>query len=174
MTQEQLEVNSYPMADLPVFADYIKTTPGTPTAKNGNAGDSINIRRKIIAMDCEMVRTCKGLELARLSIVDFQYKVIYDHFVTPENPVEDYLTKYSGITAEILKKAKKTFKDAQQDFLRLCSADTILVGHSLENDLNCLGVIHTKIIDTSVLFQNNKGFKSSLKSLSYNYLHADI
>ena len=86
------------------------------------------------------VTTEKGLELARISLVDFDFNVIYDEFILPENPILDYNTKFSGITPEILSKATGKLKDAQRNFLRLVDDDTILVGHSLENDLNALQV----------------------------------
>jgi len=91
------------------------------------------------------VRTCAGLELARLTLINFEFEVIYDEIIKPENPIEDYLTKYSGITKEIMDGARKTFKDAQKDFLSFCNCNTILVGHSLENDLNCLKVTLMKL-----------------------------
>lgn len=80
------------------------------------------------------------MELARLTIINFDYQVIYDELVKPENNIEDYLTKYSGITPEHMVNTTKTLKEAQQDLLKFCNADTILVGHSLENDLHALHV----------------------------------
>lgn len=110
--------------------------------------------------------------------------MVYDNLVKPEYPILDYLTKYSGLTKEIMDNATKTLKDVQNDLKVLCCSETILVGHSLENDLNCLNVlfltfdnikiVHQKIIDTSVLYYSSKGFKSSLKNLSYTYLNNEI
>jgi len=65
-------------------------------------------------------------------------------------------------------------KDAQENFLKFCDADTLLVGQSLENDLMALQIIHENIVDTSVLFQSSKGFKNSLKTLACTYLHIEI
>jgi len=80
------------------------------------------------------------MELARLTLINFECEVIYDEFIKPENHIEDYLTKYSGITVDHMNNATKGLKDAQQDFFKFCNADTFLVGHSLENDLQCLNV----------------------------------
>lgn len=80
------------------------------------------------------------MELARLTLINFDYQVIYDEYIKPANEIEDYLTRYSGITEEIMANATKNLKDAQEDFLKFCHADTILVGHSLENDLHSLKV----------------------------------
>lgn len=50
---------------------------------------------------------------------------------------------------------------------------TILVGHSLENDLRSLKISHRKVVDTSVLF-SHKHVKLSLKNLAFNYLKRKI
>lgn len=44
-------------------------------------------------MDCEMVQTESGLELARVSIVDYDFKVILDVLVKPKNKILDYNTR---------------------------------------------------------------------------------
>jgi len=167
LTKDELQMNLYPMDNLPIYEDYLKTSDYKPTKTQ-------SIKDLILGVDCEMVRTCQGMELARLTVINFDYEVIYDEFIKPENPIDDYLTKYSGITVEHMNNATKGLKDAQQDFLKFCNADTFLVGHSLENDLQSLNIIHEKIIDTSVLYMNTKGYKSSLKNLSHHYLHIDI
>lgn len=51
--------------------------------------------------------------------------------------------------------------------------ETILVGHSLENDLNALNVSHYNNIDTSILFIKET-VKLSLKTLAYSYLWLKI
>ena len=65
----------------------------------------------IAAIDCEMVETTSGgggssgakqSELARLSVVDASGRVLADVLVKPENVVTDYLTQWSGITAQLL------------------------------------------------------------------------
>lgn len=52
--------------------------------------------------------------------------------------------------------------------------DTILVGHSLQNDLHAMKFIHNKVIDTSVLFARKNGSKMKLKTLAYNILKVII
>lgn len=54
--------------------------------------------------------------------------------------------------------------------------DTILVGHSLESDLNILGLCHEHIIDTVGLFPHSQGlpYKKSLKLVAKEQLHRDI
>ena len=56
------------------------------------------------------------------------------------------------------------------------NADTILMGHGLENDLRSLKLIHAVVIDTSVVFPHFYGlpFRRSLRSLVSSYLKRDI
>ncbi len=56
----------------------------------------------LVAIDCEMVYTKLGLELARVSIVDRSGKPLYDEFVKPSEPVLSYNTEFSGISEENL------------------------------------------------------------------------
>lgn len=48
---------------------------------------------RCLAIDCEMVQTAAGNELARISIVDYSGKALYDKLVKPSSPVIDYLTQ---------------------------------------------------------------------------------
>ncbi|KAG0017866.1 hypothetical protein BGZ82_000632 [Podila clonocystis] len=94
--------------------------------------------KKLLAMDCEMCRTSAGSELTRISVLDESGETIYDTLVIPDNPIVDYLTQYSGMTAERLAGVTTTLKDVQAELKKLVSYDNILVGHSLENDMKVL------------------------------------
>ena len=48
----------------------------------------------MFGVDCEMVITTQGSELARVSVVTEGYEPIYDELVKPPNPVLDYVTRY--------------------------------------------------------------------------------
>lgn len=106
----------------------------------------------MFAVDCEMVETKNGLELARVSVVDESLKCIYDKFVKPECPIIDYKTKFSGIDEDTLKEVTTTLSDVHTELGALLPSDCILVGHSLENDFHALKLIHPYVIDTSCLF----------------------
>lgn len=54
------------------------------------------------------------------------------------------LTQWSGITEELLRPVTKTLADAQSALLGIVDSDTILVGHSLENDLRALRLAHDR------------------------------
>lgn len=49
---------------------------------------------KCLAVDCEMVKTSLGQELARITIVNRKLQVIYDSYVQPSAQVLDYATQY--------------------------------------------------------------------------------
>ena len=49
--------------------------------------------------------------------------------------------RFSGITPEILKDVTTTLEEIQEEFLKIVDKDSILIGQSLENDLNAMQVI---------------------------------
>ena len=56
----------------------------------------------------------------------------------------------------------------QARFLELVAASTLLVGHALQNDLRQLRIVHTRVIDTAVIYPHPKvrrGLYSSLQPL---------
>lgn len=131
---------------------------------------------EIIALDCEMCITENGFELTRITLINHE-KILYDSFVLPKTPIINYMTRYSGITEEDLKDCKVQLEDVQKKFLELVSSKTILVGHSLENDLHKTKVIHKRIIDTSILYptgDQSKKRKHSLKNLAGMFLKRTI
>ncbi|KAG9067235.1 hypothetical protein KI688_012017 [Linnemannia hyalina] len=133
-------------------------------------------QRKLIAMDCEMCLTEHGSELTRITLIGEDGKVIYDELVLPTNPITDYLTKYSGMTAERLSGVTTRLADVQKRLKELIDYDTILVGHSLENDMKVLKFAHPFIIDTARVYHHTRGPPSrpSLKWLAYRWLERRI
>ncbi|KAL6946792.1 hypothetical protein ACO0QE_001641 [Hanseniaspora vineae] len=131
---------------------------------------------RIFALDCEMCLSANGHVLTRCSVVNFQNEVVYDQLVKPDVEIVDYLTKYSGITEEMLRPVTYTAKQVQQDLLQLISLDDVLIGHSLQSDLNILKLRHTKVVDTAFIYEHKAGppFRPSLKYLSQEYLNVHI
>jgi DNA polymerase III epsilon subunit-like protein len=80
------------------------------------------------------------------------------------------------MTAEKLANVKTTLADIQTRMLAIFKPTTILVGHSLENDLRVLRLIHTRVIDTSLIFSHFRGppYKPGLKWLAEKFLHVQI
>ncbi|KAL9021910.1 MAG: hypothetical protein Q9185_000924 [Variospora sp. 1 TL-2023] len=138
---------------------------------------SLTAGRTVFAMDCEM---CKvegdDAALTRISLVGWDGEVVMDELVKPDKPIVDYLTPFSGITAEKLDPVTTTVADVQKRLLDMLTPRTILVGHSLDSDLAALKLTHPFIVDTSVLYQHPRGppLKPSLKWLAQKYLHREI
>ena len=138
---------------------------------------SVTAGRQILAMDCEMCLDQNDEQLlTRISITDWHGKVVMDELVKPDVPIKDYVTQYSGITEAMLRDVTTTLSDIQQRLLEMLTPTTILVGHSLNADLNALKLTHPFIVDTGILFPHIKGppFKQSLRWLAQKYLHRQI
>lgn len=127
---------------------------------------------EVFALDCEMCYTTKGLELTRVTIVNSECKTVYESLVKPLSPIIDYNTRFSGITKEQMNRTATSILQVQANILHLCNANTILIGHSLESDMKALKIIHSKIVDTSVLFPHKFGLphKRALRDLAREYL----
>ncbi|KAG0252039.1 hypothetical protein DFQ27_008319 [Actinomortierella ambigua] len=134
------------------------------------------IPKKILAMDCEMVRTTVGTELARVTIVDDKNETVYDELVMPENPVVDYLTQFSGMTPARLEGVTTRLAEVQKKFQEIVDYNTILVGHSLENDLRVLKTAHPFIVDTSKIYHHTRGppYRPGLRWLAQKWLSRQI
>ena len=66
---------------------------------------SLEEQRMYLAMDCEMVGVGpygRKSALARITIVDWDYNIVLDQFIKPNEPVVDYRTYVSGITEDDL------------------------------------------------------------------------
>ncbi|XP_064031460.1 RNA exonuclease 1 homolog [Pogoniulus pusillus] len=126
----------------------------------------------IYALDCEMCYTKQGLELTRVTVINSELKVVYDTFVKPDTKVVDYNTRFSGVTEEDLENTSITLRDVQAVLLNMFSADTILIGHSLESDLFALKLIHGTVVDTAIVFPHRLGlpYKRALRTLMADYL----
>ncbi|KAL7516980.1 hypothetical protein ACHAWX_001948 [Stephanocyclus meneghinianus] len=129
---------------------------------------------KVFALDCEMVQTSAGPELARVSVVvlvpdenghytidDSEEKMVlvFDELVKPRRAVLDYLTDFSGITPSMLEGINTRIENVQAHLLSIIEENDIIVGHSLENDLKALRLIHLNVVDTSVVFRGVSGRK---------------
>ena len=153
LSYQQLVENEYPLPQTDSGMEssesdfmMLGTWPNQPLNSN------IDSTYPIFAIDCEMVKTEAGSELARISVINESLACIYTSLVKPDNPVVDYLTRYSGVTEEMLQDVTVRLCDVQAKLSQLLPPNSILVGHSLENDLLALKMYHPFVIDTSMLF----------------------
>lgn len=67
----------------------------------------------------------------------------------------------------MLAKVTRNLRDVQAILMSMFHSNTILIGHSLESDLKALKLIHSVVVDTSVLFPHKMGppKKRALKTL---------
>ncbi|KAG6840115.1 hypothetical protein C0991_008905 [Blastosporella zonata] len=181
LTLEQMIENEYPVPSY--MADVFEKPAGwqeTPESAKQALLDAIDGKEKskpkakIYAIDCEMCLTEDGKELTRVSIIDYYTEaVIYDELVKPLKPITDYLTRWSGITAEALGPVTTTHAQVQAHVMRLLSPPPInpfsssapspppptpiLLGHSLESDLKALKICHPRCIDTALMYNHPRG-----------------
>lgn len=137
-------------------------------------------------------------------MVDETERVRLDTFVRPAKPILDYLTRYtlesrlhadplrySGVSPSDLEGVSTTLSEVQSRLQALLHEGTILLGHSLENDLHALKVpppppfssnpthhaqmVHGQVVDTSLLYPTGQeGRKNSLRWLAQRFLSQSI
>ncbi|EOQ98650.1 hypothetical protein E3P92_02962 [Wallemia ichthyophaga] len=132
---------------------------------------------RVYGLDCEMVMTDQGSELARVTLIDYaSSEKVLDELVKPSGNVVDYLSKYSGLTKDILDGATLDHKQAQQKVADWITPSTILIGHSLESDFKALKLRHPWVIDTALVYEHPRRmpFKPSLKWLMKKWCDKDI
>ncbi|KAI1271230.1 hypothetical protein F5Y07DRAFT_25372 [Xylaria sp. FL0933] len=144
-------------------------------------------KARAVSFDCEMGYTVYGLELIRLTVVSWPAgDTLLDILVRPVGEVLDLNTRYSGVRPEDMASAERcevgsdhqpTIIPAQDPTLKperqlkiapspkiardilftIISAETPLIGHGLENDLNAARIIHPNCIDTVLLWPHKNG-----------------
>ncbi|KAK9455544.1 hypothetical protein V1511DRAFT_498054 [Dipodascopsis uninucleata] len=134
-----------------------------------------------VSLDCEMAYTTLGTELIRVSILEFpSHRILYDTLVRPLGRVIDLNTRFSGVknldAGDI-----PLFGDVRKQILkRFIGPKTITVGHGLENDLFAMRILHTRIVDSALLYPHDNPFlvekkvRQSLRFLAWEHLEQDI
>ncbi|GLA28339.1 hypothetical protein M752DRAFT_276268 [Aspergillus phoenicis ATCC 13157] len=133
----------------------------TPNTNNPSA-------RRAVSLDCEMITDTTGrTQLCQVSMVDvLTGELLLDQAVLPSEPVSDWRTKWSGMTAELMAQhvaAGKTvngYEGARARVWEYIDQKTILVGQSLNFDLDVLGIVHERIVDTYLLMRGQRRGRS--------------
>ncbi|CAM9997167.1 unnamed protein product [Ascophyllum nodosum] len=133
-------------------ATWIKASP---------CGDACAGLPQVVAVDCEMCisedpvsgkRNSK--ELVRMSIVRGQDgERLVDTLVRPANPVVDWITDIHGVGPEQMGGVHFMHRHAQAAMSRICCERTVIIGHALSSDLAALKMTHSRVIDTSLIYQ---------------------
>jgi len=149
------------------FKDYVLTK---------DEYEEVHLGSPMFSVDCEMCYTLAGMELTRICVVNEKGSVVYHSLVKPHNDIVSYVTKYSGITSEMLENVETRLEDVQQSLRDLLPPDAILVGQSLNSDLSALRMSHPYIIDTSVVYNltGDRRRKSKLSVLAHLFLNKQI
>lgn len=140
-------------------------------------------------VDCEMVRV-RGRynELVKLVVVDFDSgEVLIDTLVKPDDRITDWRSGCHGITPTSLSVAVATnqvlrgWRAARNELWQNIDQNTIIVGQSVNHDLDVLRTIHNRIVDTAILtaeavFGEGQRLyrKWSLQILCHELLHIAI
>ncbi|KAK0388766.1 hypothetical protein NLU13_5009 [Sarocladium strictum] len=135
---------------------------------------------KYIAIDCEMVGVGPGAHessLARVSIVDFHGRQIYDSYVKQRERVTDWRTKWSGVSIKEMRFARD-FEEVQRTVAELMK-DRIVVGHDIKHDLDALKLSHPirDIRDTArhqAFKKLGNSRKPALRNLARELLNLEI
>ncbi|KAL6111005.1 rexo5 [Pungitius sinensis] len=164
LTEEEMIKRRYPVKGLPGFEGFVCT----------DCADCVTDSSPLYGIDCEMVHTERGYELARVSLVDSDGSCLLDDLVKPQNRILNYLTRFSGITKAMLRPITTSLRDVQVKLGKLLPSNAVLVGHSLESDLVALKLIHRHVMDTSLLYRRDFGQRFKLKVLAEVVLQRQI
>ncbi|KXH25593.1 RNA exonuclease [Colletotrichum nymphaeae SA-01] len=119
--------------------------------------------RRAVAMDCEMGVAYDGeSELIRVTLVDyFTTEILLDSLVYPQVRMAHYNTRFSGVSRQDMQAARSKGKcitgglaNVRAAVWEWVSAETIVVGHAVHNDLASLRWIHPKVVDSLILATN--------------------
>jgi DNA polymerase III epsilon subunit-like protein/RNA recognition motif-containing protein len=126
---------------------------------------SLTIKRRAIALDCEMAggRMGDGLvdQLIQLTAIDyFTGEVLISALVKPTLDIRQWRTNIHGVNHGMILQADRdgtALRDvfhAREVLFSYMDKSTILVGHALHHDLNVLKIAHDRCVDSEVLVKD--------------------
>ena len=123
-------------------------------------------------------------EVVLVCLVDYLTgETLMNTHVRPSKKVTDWRTRVSGVTQDEMieaiarGEALAGWIEARKEVWKYIDADTILVGHSLHNDLDVLRMVHTRVVDSAILARNAVGGNNrmwGLKILCEELLGIDV
>lgn len=147
-SQLSISNNKYKSKRSPRTSPTRKKKSSSPNRKkyyhNTNWNTQMPPMRHFVAMDCEMVgigQDGKKSSPACVTIVNWEGKVLLHAYLRQTEPVTDYRTHVSGITAQHVENAKLTIEQCRTMVLEILY-NCVLVGHALTNDLEALNITH--------------------------------
>ena len=86
------------------------------------------------------------------------------------------MCRFSGIKEADLAGVRTTLRDVQAQLLFQVAARDILVGHSLESDLRAVKLLHSRVVDTAIVFPHKMGppYKRALRTLAVEQIQRII
>jgi DNA polymerase III epsilon subunit-like protein len=143
-----------------------------------------NPKRLAVVLDCEMAGTSGGSDEA-IYICAADYltgEILINGFVNPNTRIIQMRASIHGISKATLEdavaegKALSGWEGARSELWKYIDDHTILVGHSLEHDLNVLRLIHPRIVDAGILAKNAVGLhhRWGLQRLCSEFLILEI
>ena len=103
-------------------------------------------------------------ELILMCVVDFLTgETLINKLVGPSSRIFNWRTRYSGVRREHMVCAEKIgdtlngWQGARAELWKYMDKNTVLIGHSLNNDLDAIKLAHRNIVDSSILARNAVG-----------------
>lgn len=138
-----------------------------------------------MTLDCEMAGIASGAgEAILLCVTDYVTgALIINRYVCPTEQITQMRSSIHGVSKATLDKAVSQgqalagWKEARAELWKYIDGNTILVGHSLEHDLDALRIIHLKIVDSGILSRNAVGIRRTrwgLQTLCSDLLNVEI
>ncbi|ETS86191.1 hypothetical protein PFICI_00019 [Pestalotiopsis fici W106-1] len=145
-------------------------------------------KRKAVVLDCAMVGCIDGRdEAVQLCALDFfTGEVLINSIVKPWQQIIDWRTKITGLSPADMAIAMARGQTlvgsagARQELWKHIDENTILIGQSLNFDLNVLGVSHATVVDSQIItstavFKDRKvGRRWGLQQLCKDILGLEI
>lgn len=124
-------------------------------------------------------------EVIKVCAVDFlSGETLLNTLVLPTAKVRRWKTEITGVTDRMMAEARSTgqalqgWTEARSQLWQCIDASTVLVGQALHNDLEVLGMLHARIVDSAILAAKGVDIPSAkpygLKKMCKEIFNLDI